>query len=112
MARLVFFCFCISRESFHANTRLIATASTSSRMPSSSRKLSKLDPLWSKAIFLPFSFFHVFPPMIGVYRGWYSHRCEYRTGYNGCAVKIELDIPIPDGILDEETKDRLRHDAL
>lgn len=47
-----------------------------------------------------------------MYRGWYSHRCEYRSECNGGAVKIELDIPIPDGILDEETKDRLRHDAL
>jgi hypothetical protein len=31
----------------HASTRLIATASTSSRIPSCSRKLSKVDPLWS-----------------------------------------------------------------
>ncbi len=47
-----------------------------------------------------------------MYRGWYTDRYEYRTGYSGDAVKIELDIPIPDGILDDETKDRLRHDAL
>ena len=32
--------------------------------------------------------------------------------YNGTAVKIEVDIPIPEGALDESAKDRLRRDAL
>jgi predicted HTH domain antitoxin len=32
--------------------------------------------------------------------------------YNGIAVKIEVDIPIPEGSVDESAKERLRHDAL
>ena len=32
--------------------------------------------------------------------------------YNGIAVKIEVDIPIPDGAVDEGTRERLCHDAL
>jgi hypothetical protein len=42
-----FCCFCIACSSCQASTRLIATASTSSLIPSCSRKLSKLEPLWS-----------------------------------------------------------------
>jgi hypothetical protein len=45
---------------FQASTRLMATASTSSRMPSCSRKLSKVDPLWS-AMFRFFLDFIGFP---------------------------------------------------
>src|SRR5216683_3954909 len=62
MARLV---FCRSRmacSSCHASTRLMATASTSSRIPSLSRKLSKVEPLWS--IFLRF-----FLAFMGVFVG-------------------------------------------
>jgi hypothetical protein len=32
--------------------------------------------------------------------------------YNGVAVKIEVDIPIPEESVDESAKERLRHDAL
>ena len=33
-------------------------------------------------------------------------------GYNGGAVKLELDIPIGEDAIDESVKSRLRHDAL
>src|SRR5260370_36465895 len=56
MARLVFCCSRMACSSCRASTRLMATASTSSRMPSASRKLSKVEPLWS--IF--FRFFRAF----------------------------------------------------
>ena len=42
----VFRCACMACSSCHASTRLMATASTSSRIPSSSRKLSNVEPLW------------------------------------------------------------------
>src|SRR5271169_6318977 len=32
--------------------------------------------------------------------------------YNGTAVKIVVDIPIPEGAIDESAKERLRRDAL
>jgi hypothetical protein len=46
IACLVFCCFRMACESCQASTRLMATASTSSRIPSASRKLSKVEPLW------------------------------------------------------------------
>src|SRR5205807_5502555 len=52
MACLVFRSFLLAFSNCQARTRLTATASTSPRMPSSSRKLSKLDPLWSKILSL------------------------------------------------------------
>jgi len=42
----VFCCACMACSSCYASTRLMATASTSSRIPSSSRKLSNVEPLW------------------------------------------------------------------
>jgi hypothetical protein len=56
MACFVFCCFRIACASCQARTRLMATASTSSRIPSSSRKLSKVDPLWSTRLRLFFAF--------------------------------------------------------
>jgi hypothetical protein len=46
IACFVFCCSFMACSSCHASTRLIATASTSSRIPSSSRKLSTVEPLW------------------------------------------------------------------
>ena len=48
-ACFVFFFFRMASASCHEITRLTATASTSSRMPSSSRKLSKVEPVALKS---------------------------------------------------------------
>src|SRR5260370_39286549 len=79
MARLVFCCCRMACSSCHARTRLIATASTSSRMPSASRKLSKVDPLWS--IFFFFLAFIAIPfaPFGG--SGFFGTREVYHIRY-------------------------------
>src|SRR5437870_11513539 len=51
-------------SSCQASTRLIATASTSSRIPSCSRKLLKVDPLWS--VLLRFFLTFITVPFISV----------------------------------------------
>src|SRR5262249_2133924 len=37
---------------------------------------------------------------------------DFDHRYNGDAVKIEVDIPLPEGVLDEETKHRIQRAAL
>lgn len=64
IACFVFCCSCMACSSCHASTRLIATASTSSRIPSSSRKLSKVDPL--RSIFFRSFFFMLIAIPFGV----------------------------------------------
>src|SRR5579863_3315854 len=61
MAFLVFCCWRIASSSCQASTRLTATASTSSLMPSSSRNLSKVEPLWLDGLRFFFAFirFHL-----------------------------------------------------
>src|SRR5213080_835511 len=56
MACFVFLCRFISCSNCQARTRLVATASTSSRIPCSSRKLSKVEPLKSRRLRVPFFF--------------------------------------------------------
>src|SRR5260370_32807316 len=74
MASLVFCCSRMACSSCHASTRLIATASTSSRMPAASRKLWKVDPVWS--IF--FRFFLGFNS--GFFGAWIMYHIRYIRG--------------------------------